>query len=315
MKKTTKALVFLILTVVTIIFTTAIVCFAAGGETQIYFIPGSEWESDNARFAAYTWNDGGEYVWVELVDTNDDGIYEGSIPHGYANIVFARLDPKDAHLGWSTTWNQTVDLTLPNNGNNLFTITTPWGSNANGNKGEGSWSKYDLNTCAHDYGVDNICKNCGEEYFLIIAGNVAKIDGAYMDGDNSTLFVSKWDVADENNRMFFEEESGCYVKIYENVAAGEYHFKIAENKSWDVSYGKDGGNCYLNVEEDGSTVVITFKDGSITSASRVVNTSQEPSEPDLPDLSDDPEDNLNFFQRIWKAIVNFFARLFGGKNK
>jgi hypothetical protein len=45
----------------------------------------------------------------------------------------------------------------------------------------------------------------------------------------------------------------------------------------------------------------------------------EPDEPDEPDCilpdppTEEPEEKLNFFQRIWKAIVEFFKKLFGIK--
>ena len=47
----------------------------------------------------------------------------------------------------------------------------------------------------------------------------------------------------------------------------------------------------------------------------------EPDEPDEPDCilpdppTEEPQEKLNFFQRIWKAIVDFFRRLFGKKDK
>ena len=115
--------------------------------------------------------------------------------------------------------------------------------------------------------------------------------------------------------MLYDAEAGCYIKIYENVAKGEYHFKIAENKSWDISYGHDGGNCYLNVEDDGSTVVITFKDGNVTCAADTPASSDKETD-NIPDKTPDedhvePAVKLNFFQRIWLAITTFFKRLFG----
>ena len=314
MKQSRKIIASIIVAILLFSCVMSVGVTAADGDRTIYFAPDSNWRSDNARFAAYVWTVDNEYKWIDLTDNDGDGIYEGVIPSGYTKLIFCRLTPDDSHNGWSTTWNQTVDLELPDGGDNFFTITDPWGRD--GQSGSGKWSKYDA--CAHDYGTDCICKKCGKEIFYIIAGNVAKIDGVYMDGDNSTLFVTKWDVADENNRMFYDEESGCYLKIYENVAAGEYHFKVVEDKSWDNgSYGHDGGNCHLKVEDDGSTVVITFKDGKITCASGRVNASNTPDNSETPNDSEsnEPEQKLNFFQKIWQAIVNFFMNFFGGRNK
>lgn len=316
--KNTRKILFALLVLMTLLVSMAtLTSYAADGDVEIFLTPNSNWRADNARFAIYAWKDNSDYMWIDMTDSDGNGVYEGILPAGYTNLIFCRMDPSKPN-GWSDnkTWNQTNDLVYDGTNNHYKIATGAWSN------GEGSWSVFDSTACVHSYEND-ICTKCGEELFYIIAGNVMKADGVYADGDNSTLFVSEWDVSDENNRMFYDTESECYVKIYENVAKGEYHFKVAENKSWDISYGKDDGNCYLNVEEDGSTVVITFKDGTITCASAVLTTpdesgdpeqSEKPNEPDTPDGSNDPDEpevKLNFFQRIWKAIVDFFKNLFG----
>ena len=319
MKQVKKIVACLIVALMLLSCVMSVGVSAADEGTTIYFIPGSDWLTDNPRFAAYVWIEGAGHLWIEMQDDNDDDIYECVVPAGYNNIIFVRLDPNESHIGWSTKWNQTIDYTIPTNGDNLFSISEPWGSD--GKSGKGSWSKYDASACAHDYGTDCICKKCGNELFYIIAGNVMKKDGEYRQGDNDTLFVSKWDVADENNRMFYDEEAGCFIKIYENVAAGEYHFKVAENKSWDVSYGDGEGNVYLLVEENGSTVIITFNKGTIKCAAGVVQSADKNETPDNLGTNNDSNNSdkneapvkLNFFQKIWLAIKNFFFNLFGDK--
>ena len=159
----------------------------------------------------------------------------------------------------------------------------------------------------------------------IIAGDVMRDEnGAYVEGLN--FFGSVWDITDENNMLVYDEALGCYVKVFENVFMGEYHFKVAENKSWDVSYGENGGqnNCYFKVEEDLSTVTITFKNGvpavTVTGPADPDPTPDPDPNPD-PDLTPDPdptpdenpdeqpEAELNFFQKILKAITDFFANI------
>ena len=54
---------------------------------------------------------------------------------------------------------------------------------------------------------------------------------------------------------------GIYTAVFENVAAGEYKFKVRVNHDWGENYGNgdDGdGNTVINVENDGSTVTVTF---------------------------------------------------------
>lgn len=319
MKRSTKFLAAIILVFTLMMSIFPLTAIAADEGTVIYLVPNENWKKDNARFAMYVWTSSSDYKWIDMTDDDGDGIYEGVLPSGYTNVIFGRMNYHETHNGWSTTWNQTNDLVYDGT-NNMYTVAEgAW------SKGDGKWSVYDANACAHDYGTDNICTKCGKELFYIVAGYVFKDGENYAEGDNTTLFGSKWDVTDENNRMEYDPESGCYVKIYENVAKGEYEFKIAVNKSWDESYGDSNntknGNFHLVVEEKGSTVLITLKDGKVTFACSVPmqpdSNPENDANTDIPGTSDndtnEPEVKLNFFQRIWRAIANFFARIFGKK--
>lgn len=103
----------------------------------LYLAPNTNWKADGARFAAYFWKEGGE-AWVNMADTDADGIYEVNIPVGYAggdNIIFCRMDPSKTTNGWGNKWNQTGDLVIPTDGTNLYTVPEDtW------DKGAGSWS-------------------------------------------------------------------------------------------------------------------------------------------------------------------------------
>ena len=336
MKRSTKFLAAIILVFTLMMSILPLTAVAADEGTVIYLVPNENWKKDKARFAMYVWTSTSDYKWIDMTDDDGDGIYEGVLPAGYTNIIFGRMTYKDSHNGWSTTWNQTDDL-VDDGTNNMYTVAEgAW------SKGDGKWSVYDASACAHSYGTDGICTKCGKELFYIVAGYVFKDGDTYAEGDNTTLFGSKWDVTDENNKMEYDPESGCYVKIYENVAKGEYEFKIAVNKSWDESYGDSNntknGNFHLVVEESGSTVLITLKDGKVTFACSVplvpenkpdvtpdneenTENTQNPGSTNQPtekpgastDDTNEPEVKLNFFQRIWLAITNFFARIFGKK--
>ena len=107
--------------------------------TALYLLPHNDWKSDGATFVAYIWNNTGS-TWCGLEDTNADGIYEMTLPEGYTNIIFIRMNPSATEYNWTYVWNQTVDLTVPTNGDNLFTIENPWNS-ASEYKGTGSWSR------------------------------------------------------------------------------------------------------------------------------------------------------------------------------
>ena len=370
--KNTKRLLITLVLAIGMIFAIATVTAGAEGGTVVFLTPNTNWKADNARFAVYVWDDAGSHKWVDMTDSNGDGIYEAVIPEGYNHLIFVRMSSSALDNKWDNKWNQTEDLTLPTNGDNHYTVKSgTW------DKGGGSWSYLESDSCihtpsgegtvikaascstageishtcskcgesykaaisatGHDFNEHSICTICGKELIYIIAGNVMKADGEYRQGDNETLFVSKWDIEDENNRMQYDPDAEVYFKIYKNVAAGEYHFKIVQDKSWDTSYGDGDGNCYIKVDQDGSTVIITFANGKISVASDLPkvpdnnnsnnnsNTDNDddkaPSNPGSNNSGDktdeggsnEPQQKLNFFQKIWLAITNFFKKLFGKK--
>lgn len=101
----------------------------------IYLKPNSNWTQAGARFAIYSWNDSGD-MWVDMYDTDGDGIYEveKSALNGNTNIIFCRMNPSATANNWSNKWNQTNDLTVPADGKNLFTVSAGvW-------DGNGTWS-------------------------------------------------------------------------------------------------------------------------------------------------------------------------------
>ena len=104
----------------------------------LYLKPNSNWLVDNARFAAYFFNAAGN-TWVSATDSDGDGIYEVNIPTGYTfgdNVIFCRMNPKTTANNWNNKWNQTEDLVIPTDGNNLYTI-----KDGTWDKGGGTWSK------------------------------------------------------------------------------------------------------------------------------------------------------------------------------
>lgn len=101
-------------------------------DNVVYLKPNSNWMADNARFAAYFWNDGGN-SWVSATDKDGDGVYEIYIPTGYGtNIIFCRMNPSTTANNWTNKWDQTIDLTIPTDGKNLFTVNDGEWNNANG---------------------------------------------------------------------------------------------------------------------------------------------------------------------------------------
>lgn len=98
------------------------------------------WNTDTPRFVAYFYDNGGNNVWVTMTDSNGDGVYECDIPEGYTNVIFCRLSATSSDNTWTNVWNQTNDLTIPNDGTNCYEITG-WGSN-NSSICPGTWTTY-----------------------------------------------------------------------------------------------------------------------------------------------------------------------------
>ena len=103
-------------------------------KSYLYLTPNSNWNIDNARFAAYFFGAGEK--WVSMTDENNDGIYEVEIPDGgYTTVIFCRMNPGNQTNNWNNKWNQTGDLAIPKDGTNHYTVTENTWDN-----GGGAWS-------------------------------------------------------------------------------------------------------------------------------------------------------------------------------
>ena len=109
--------------------------------SYIHLKPNNNWKSDEARFAAYFFNNTGN-KWVNLTLNGD--VYTCKKPAGYTSVIFCRMKPGTSN-GWGDDqcWNKTKDLTILNDGSNCFSINQDdWGcsgsgdGNANGANGE-----------------------------------------------------------------------------------------------------------------------------------------------------------------------------------
>ncbi len=201
--------------------------FAAEG-TTVYLVPNSNWMIDNARFAVYYWDDSGN-AWVSMTAA-EDGLYEATIPAGYSNIIFCRMNPGTTANNWNNKWNQTANLTVPTDGTNCYTVAEDtWDS------GGGTWSVYPPE----------------EE----IPTETAP-DGTYYVAGVAALCGSEWSVDDIANQMTWNGVTGCFEKVYTSVAVGTYQFKVTAG-DWDHAWG-DGGNNYTFEVSSVCDVTIAF---------------------------------------------------------
>lgn len=112
---------------------------------------------------------------------------------------------------------------------------------------------YDASACVHEY-VNGVCTKCSATIAYTIAGSEA-------------LLGTNWDTNNVANDMEYDAEAGVFKKVYSNVAAGSYEFKIVQDHSWSVNWGQggqNGANFVVEVANAGSTVTITFDGTNVT---------------------------------------------------
>lgn len=88
-----------------------------GVPTTLYFIPNTEWKQigDAARFAAYLYGDTGASTWADmtLIDA-EAGVYSFLVDrHLYDYVIFTRMNPTTTENSWENKWNQSADITIP----------------------------------------------------------------------------------------------------------------------------------------------------------------------------------------------------------
>ena len=190
---------------------------------NLYLKPNSNWKQSNARFAAYFFGNGEK--WVDMYHIGGD-IYKCTVPDGYTKVIFCRMNPSASANDWNNKWNQTGDLTLPTNGNNLFTLSASaaWDGATTG------WSKYSEPTWT-------------------------------VAGSSTALFGTEWDSSNEANNLV--DENGIYTKTYYKVSlnSGTIEFKVCKDNGWSEAYPATNKTC--EIKETGEyDITITFSASS-----------------------------------------------------
>ena len=118
--------------------------FVTEEDQVVYLRPNGTWLSDKAIFYAYAFNRYGDNEWIELTTQKTDftGAFGGTIPAGYSDVIFVRINPNAAEPSWNddVEWNQSVDYVIPvNTTNNRFIIGEKVTSGSDKDKYQGSW--------------------------------------------------------------------------------------------------------------------------------------------------------------------------------
>ena len=101
----------------------------------VYFKPNSNWLDAGARFAAYFFQDGLPETWADLTEDTVSGVYKCSVPEGYTNVIFVRMNPANADNNWDNKWGQTADLAVPTGTDVCFVLE-------DGSWDAGYWTSY-----------------------------------------------------------------------------------------------------------------------------------------------------------------------------
>ncbi len=219
--------------------------------TTVYLKPNSNWLKDGARFAAYFFGNGEE--WLNCTDPDGDGIYEVQVPAGYTQMIFCRMNPSTTANNWNNKWNQTADLTVPADEKVLCVIN------------DGTWDK--------------------SSYWAILSGSNPEptdppvTEPSYYVAGTTDLCGSFWSEKDAANKMT-PKGNGIYEKVYDEVPGGTHKFKVTDG-TWNNSWG-DNGSDYVIEFAIASKVTITFNSNTkaITVSTEEIEGGVAATEPD-----------------------------------
>lgn len=96
--------------------------YVAPTEPQMLYLNAQNWGYGDARFAAYFFGNGEE--WVDMTKVKDTtATYEVEIPEGFTKVIFVRMNGTTQENKWENKWNQTGNLDITGNVGKTFTIT------------------------------------------------------------------------------------------------------------------------------------------------------------------------------------------------
>ncbi|MBR0295850.1 MAG: hypothetical protein IJQ95_00450, partial [Paludibacteraceae bacterium] len=201
----------------------------------------SWWTTDGAAVGVHYWGGATSTTWpgvrMTAVD-GESGLWTYDVPSDATGIIFTRVNGSGVIADWGA---KTGDLTIPTDGNNMYTITSAsavWGDPGC----TGTWSKY---------------TPAAPKYY--VTGNAALVGAA-----------KAWDAT------AIEMTDGSYT--FANLAAGEYVLKVTKNGSTWYGYEAlnvaassaniyDGGDPDHNIEfevETPNNVTVAFDGSKIT---------------------------------------------------
>lgn len=225
--KIRKILSFMLCLAMLLAFLPAIAPTASAATTKtIYFKPNSSyWDQADAWFQAWVWGSTQADAWYTFVHADYNGIYKIEVPSDATGMKIIRRGPSHTSGSWDSGQMWNSTGDLTISTKNCFSMTS-WDG--------GSWST-----------ISSVA-----EPTFTVAGAAG-------------LCGSEWVPTDSANDMTLNAD-GLYEKVFTNVAAGTYEFKVLANHAWTYSWGLNGGssNASVTVAEAGSTVTILFNEST-----------------------------------------------------
>lgn len=118
------------------------------GNNTFYLYDGGLWSSNEAKLAAYVWNDSGSKKWLEVSKTDYNNYYSFTLDNNqWEYVIFVRYDPNKnlndlPDESWQDhVWNKTSNITIDYN-NNCYVITTAPNGNGSNGTSSGYWMTY-----------------------------------------------------------------------------------------------------------------------------------------------------------------------------
>ena len=201
-------------------------------EQTLYLTLSDDWAGWPAKYAVYYFDDeAGTNGWSDFMTEVEDetNIYTSVIPVGYSDVIFVRLNSTATAPNWDDKWSQTVNLVIPTDGKNLFTVT----SGGTGSECTGVWTKYPV------------------------------VPTYYVAG-SMTEWADEMVEMTEGSYTFEGLEAGKYeIKVVDNLGNWLGYDKLNTAASNTNIYGEGTGNIKFVLSEEGN-VTVAYDGSKIT---------------------------------------------------
>ena len=243
-------------------------------KTTVYLFP-TVWDVDNAKFAAYVFEDGKAAAWSPLMTKTADGKAYTAQVYDYAKIIFVRLKNTASSGNWDDKWNQTADLNRSAS-YNCYQITG-WGDT------DGRWRNYPfyfvdfrdhdatlLKTDTVDSGLAATAPANPSRVGYTFSGwdnlfnNVTAdltVTAQYTANTNTAYTVRhQWQNLDDNDYTLHESETK-YGTTAQQTAATAKSYTGFTAKSFSQATIAADGSTVVDIYYDRQTFTITWKNG------------------------------------------------------